>query len=253
MTTRLAAALGLGLAALGAACATSRPGPVAVARGSLGYAVEMVAGDVVSIELAERFEAVVRAWPGLHERRRIDLGPVEADLVALAAARDGTPRFAVGGRPGEVLLVDAERGAVIVRWPHGAAITALRLSPDDAYVGDVDGGLCRRRLHDGALLVCADLGATVRTIELADDRAWITLADDSRHALDARTLAPRGGGTAPAAAWRLLPDGVRWGDRRWRLAGPARGAALTPDGRLLVANWIDSLDDSSLVLLPRTP
>jgi hypothetical protein len=249
VTWRRAAALAGWLGAVGPGCGAAAPAPVAVARGSMAYAVELVAGQVVSIELGERFEAVVRGWPDLRERRRIDLGPAEADVVALAPALDGSARFVVGGRTGEVLLIDADAGAVIGRWPHGAAITALRLTLDDAYVGDGHGDLCRRRQRDGALLVCAALGAPVRRLDLDDARIWVTFVDDTVRALDARTLAPARGGTAPAVTWRLLPDGVRWGGRRWRLAGPARGAAVAPDGRLLVATWIDSLDDASLVLL----
>jgi hypothetical protein len=248
---------GVALACL-AVTACGAPAPRAggavrvVARGTLGYAVAFAGDRLVTVELGERFELVVRDGDGRAERGRIDLGPPERDWPALACAAD---RCWVGGDGGEVVAVDLDPPAIVARWPAGEPVTALAHLGEHVAIGDAAGVLCLRRAGDGALLQCV--------VAHAEPIA----------ALDARDggLASRAAGgeargwTAPALAERATSEPAirisgrrverKGGDGRWSLvvemAGAVRQIAASPAGDLAVAAWIGALDHPSVVLVPR--
>ena len=156
LTAALTAALTAVVTAAIAGCA---PGPSrVVARGTLAYAAAWQDERLVTVELAERFELVVRAGPALRVTARVDLGPPEADVTALAVAG---PLAVVGGDDGWIRRFDlsATPPRELERWPQGAPITALAADADHVVAGDATGAVCLRRAS-GELLQCATRAAT---------------------------------------------------------------------------------------------
>jgi hypothetical protein len=217
-----------------------------VSRGTLGYAVELAGDRVVTVELGERFELVVRDTPSA-KPRALDLGPAETDWVALAAAGD---RAWVGGDTGEVIAVDVARLAEEARWPIGAPVTALAASGDHVAIGDATGVLCLRRADDGALLQCvvAHDGA-IAELDVIGDSLITGDATGSTAAWSVPSLAVAEAG----AASPFVVDGKRVLDARGGLVVEMGGAvqdfAVSPTGQLAVAAWITSLDQASVVLV----
>lgn len=243
------AGLALAIAALG--CGARPAAPTVLSRGVLAYAVAAAPTTIASVELSDRFELVLRDWPALAPRTRVDLGPPEADVLGLALTPEGA-RALVGGRDGWVGLRDAHTGAELARWPQGAPVTALAASIDDGYVGDATGVVCRRRLGDGALLVCVDVGAPVAALALDAQALHVERTDAPPLALAPGDLRATPTAATPPA-WTIAGPVITWRGTPHRFAAAVRGAALAPDGRLLVAAWVATLDDAALVLLPARP
>jgi len=255
-----AARVGLAAIAL-AACGASPRSPAAtvLARGTLAYAVAAAGDRVVSIELDDRFALLVRKPDDARVLGRIDLGPPERDLPALAAAGD---RAWVGGADGQVRAVDLARGAVVATWPVGAAVTALAAAGDWVAIGDAAGVLCLRRADDGALVQCAVAAAApIAAIGVergAGGEVLRVLAGGQTCGWRLPALA-RVPGAAPGITWgggQVVVRGrtvelvrARGRQRLLTLAGAVRAIAIAPGGGLAVAAWVTTLDDPSLVVL----
>ncbi|MEZ4365634.1 MAG: hypothetical protein R2939_05030 [Kofleriaceae bacterium] len=261
-----AGAVALVLATTGA-CAGARTTTV-IARGTLAYAAATDGDDLVTVELTERFALVVRRWDGQRAQPRVevDLGPPEADVVALAIAPGPNARALVGGRDGWVRSYSLEDGAPGAAWPQGAAITALAADSEVVLAGDDTGVVCARRLADGALLVCADVGdgSAITRLVLDGERAWVGVDGGdgaTPRAVAVADLRRQPGGAAPGR----LPAGVlveedgrtlvvraRGGRaRRVTLAAPIRAVVPGPGGTVLVAAWVTALDQPSVILVER--
>ncbi len=223
-----------------------------LARGSLAYAARASATAIVTIELEERFALVVRDPHSGRERTRVDLGPAERDVVALAVSG----RLAwVGGDDRRVRTIDLERGAVVATWPAAADVTALRwLSGGWLAIGDASGVVCLRRVADGALVQCAALTATpIATLEGGGGLS--VAASDGRTTWTVPALAATT--PVPARRWRghlvsVAGREVRAGHRLVaRLGERVRSVEVGPRGELIVAAWVAGLDDPSVIVLPR--
>jgi hypothetical protein len=226
-----------------------------VARGTLAYAVAFAGERLVSVELTERFELVIRDG-ATGDGRRVDLGPAERDWPALAV--DGG-RAWVGGDSGVVVAIDLDAATAGARWPIGAPVTALAAAGEVVAIGDAEGVLCVRRAADGALLQCLEAHATAIAGITVDGDRLITRATDGEAAgwqlpalrrVEAVAAPPRWGDGA------LVIDGprvdVERDGRRERvvtMAGEVRAVAVAADGRLAVASWIARLDQPSIVLI----
>lgn len=252
MTGRAALVVAAGLALVGCggrATAIALPaGSRVLARGSLAYAVAFADHDrVVSVELEERFALVVRTADG-RLRGRFDLGPAERDLGALAVGGDTAW---VGGADRRVRGLALADGRSVATWPIGARVTALATLPDGRLaIADADGGLCLRRLDDGALLQCVQLGD--RPVTALDPRGAVLVATVAGRrlglALPGLALVP-----APAEPQRIERRGrdLRLdGGPVIRLGGAVQAVAVDGRGRIAIAAWIAGLDDPSVVLVP---
>jgi len=249
---RRAGLIVLALAACGAPSPRRGAAPVSVvARGTLGYAVAFAGDRLVTVELGERFELIVRDGEGRRELGRLDLGAPERDWPALACDGD---RCWVGGDGGEVAVValGAAAPAIVARWPIGAPVTGLAHAGGHVAIGDAGGALCLRRAGDGALLQCVVAHAGP-IASVGSDRDGVVTRDAAG---DAR------GWTVPALAERPPgADQVRMTGRRverragdgWELvvemAGTVQRVATSPQGDLAVAAWIGALDQASVVLV----
>jgi hypothetical protein len=188
------------------------------------------------------------------ERRRIDLGPAERDLVALAFAGD---RAWVGGDDRQVRTIDLVRGTVIASWPVGADVTALRwLAPGWLAIGDATGVVCLRRVADAALVQCAALAG--EPITALDGGGGLTVVTDAtRTTWTVPALAATG--DAPEPSWRGAPvtfagrDVLVGGAVVARLGERVRSVEVGPGGELIIAAWIARLDDPSVIVLPPRP
>ncbi len=223
-----------------------------LARGSLAYAARAAGDAIVTIELEERFALVVRDPATGRERRRVDLGPAERDLVALAVAGD---RAWVGGDDRAVRTIDLASGEVVATWPVGADVTALRwLAPGWLAIGDATGVVCLRRVADAALVQCAVLAAG--PIAALDGGGGLTVvAGGARSTWTVPALAATA--PAPPPSWRGKPvaiDGRRvvvGGEVVAALGERVRSIEVGPEGELIVAAWIARLDDPSVIALPQ--
>jgi hypothetical protein len=258
-----------GALAAGALAACAHPSPMrVVARGTLAYAAAWSGERLVTVELAERFELVVRDGAQLsREVGRLDLGPPELDLRALAVAGDVA---LVGGDDGwvrRIALPDASSTHAsrrpdlreLDRWPQGAAITAIAAGAGAVAVADAEGALCVRR-PSGELLQCLALDEPARVLAIDGDRVVVDGEGGTRRALalpslaaarapDAGPTAWRGGelardDTAGAVAWRG-PSGAR---TLAALAGVVRSVAASPGGKLVIAGWVKRLDQPSVIV-----
>jgi hypothetical protein len=222
-----------------------------VARGTLAYGVELAGDRLVTVELTERFELIVRSRDGDRESARLDLGPAEHDWPALAAAGD---RAWVGGDTGVVIAYDLAAGAELARWPIGAPVTALAVAGDHVAIGDAAGVVCLRRAADGALVQCvvADDGP-VETVAAAGDRLVSSGAGPAR-GWSVPSLASRPATPVPLV-WRgqvVTASGRRvlaGGDPIVWMHGAVRDLAVGDDGTLAVAAWVGSLDHASVILV----
>jgi hypothetical protein len=227
-----------------------------VARGTLAYAAAWQDERLVTVELAERFELVVRAGPALRVAARVDLGPPESDVEALAIAGS---LAVVGGEAGWIRRFDlaATPPRELEPWPQGAPITALAADADHVAAGDATGAVCLRRAT-GELLQCATRAAApIARLALATDRLTV-VAGDRSEVLAVPALAP----TDAAAARVIWRDGeVRWGGRevRWRgrvlarLGGVVRAVAASASGKLAIAGWVRDLQQASVVVWTGPP
>jgi hypothetical protein len=274
MDRRRAALIALGmLAALGplGACGGGAGGRV-VARGTLAYGAAWHGDDLVTVELAERFELVIRRGAALRVVRRVALGPPELDLGALAVA--GSIAL-VGGDDGWIRRIDLgpgldagldaepDAGDELERWPAGAPITAIAATADYVAIADATGAICVRRAS-GELLQCAALARADAGAELAidpDEPAVIWSAPGAaarRYSLPA--LRPLPSGAIPPRRWgdgELTVDPaagiVTWthhgaARRLARLGGRVRSIATSRTGRLAIAGWVRALDQPSVIV-----
>lgn len=213
-----------------------------LSRGTLAYAAELRGDTVAAIELDTRFALVVHDAASGAERARIDLGPAAPDLDALALSDDAKLAW-VGGKDEQVRTIDVATRTVTQTWPIGAPVTALAAIGDDyVAVGDATGALCLRR-RDGALLQCVAVAdaAIARlsfqpwlepgTLDAVVGDRLIRYEIPSLQQLDA-TAAPR----------YALPAGVV------KLGGAIRDIHPTPSSGLVIAAWIRTLDDPSVVV-----
>lgn len=272
----------LASAAALAACAGSASTTRVLARGVLPYGVATTGDAVVTVELAERFELVVRALsPGGPAERRLDLGPPEHDLRALAVA-DRTAF--VGSDAGFIHEIDLASMRPVQSYAVGAPLRALAADASYLLSADTSGAVCLRRRRDGALLQCAHVAEPVGRLEL--DGETVRLIAEPKPAADPKAPpqpaaliatwsvpalqpspspapAPRSVG-APVAApvAELFQDGAvtsvghqviwqRGGERRVlaELATDVRFITVTASGSLIVAAWPTSLDDAVLLLI----
>jgi len=249
--------VGRALAALGVIAAAAACGPLpaapcgpgttgwdvrVLARGTLAYAAAARADVVAAIELDTRFALVVHDARTGAVRARVDLGPPERDLTALAVA-DDAGRAWVGGEDGRVRTVDLRARRVTATWPVGATVTALA-SVDGGYVavGDATGVVCLRRA-DGALLQClAAATAPIARIAAASGGLEVTAAGRvTRYQVPSLRVV----GEAAAPAPPDLPPDLH-------LGGAVRDVRRIPNG-LLIAAWIHGLDDPSVIVASRRP
>ena len=202
-----------------------------LATGTLAYAVAADDRHIVSIELGERFELVVRssAIDGeIAVVRRIDLGPPDTTIAALAL---GDGMAFVGGRDGWIASYDLASGEQRARWPQGAQIVELIVDRDTVIARDNKNVECTRRIADGALLACAD----------------VSLQPHAR-----RTAVSWRGGMA---TWHghdltLQSSGAT---TMAHFGGEIQAATTTREGALIVAAWIAQLSDPALVLWRPVP
>jgi hypothetical protein len=226
-----------------------------VARGTLAYGVGFAGDRLVTVELGERFELLVRDLPAAAPRA-LDLGAPERDWPALACTAD---RAFVGGDTGDVVVVDVSADAApreLARWPVGAPVTALAALDGLVAIGDATGVVCLRRIDDGALLQCVVAhDGPITALELHDG-ALVTRAADSAHVWQIPSLAGPSGADASGIAWgarQVRVDGRRVIDDAGRtvveMAGPVRAVAVSQSGKLAIAAWISALDQPSVVLV----
>lgn len=247
------------LIALLLASACSAPPMTIVSRGTLAYAAAWHGERLVTIELIERFQLVVRDGPSLREVARIDLGPPELDLPALAVAGDVA---LVGGKDGFIRRIDLTAKKELESWPQGAPVTALAADRDHVLAGDATGVVCLRRAT-GELLQClaaADHG--ISRIAIDDgDRASIAAGTTTRvvELPSLRTVDQPGVGvTWNGGRVRWRGRAVTWtgphGQRRLAvLAGPVRAVAASTGGKLAIAGWVHTLDQPSVVVWTAPP
>lgn len=245
--------------AIGSACA-SAPGTQVLARGVLPYGVATTGDSVVTIELSERFELVVRDEGAA--QRRLDLGPAEHDLRALAVFGD---RAFVGSDAGFIRELELTSLREVTSYAVGAPLLALAADADFLLSADASGAVCLRRRKDGALLQCARSEQPVHALALLPEgRAQLVSDHGAAVTWRVPSLTPD---PAPSPADRRAADTpfrdgeVHAEGRRvlWRhggrvrvlaeLATEVRGVARTRSGALVVAAWPRSLDDAVLLLI----
>lgn len=261
LSSRLVRCAGLAALAwaIGSSCASS-PGTQVLARGVLPYGVATTGDSVVTIELSERFELVVRDEGAA--QRRLDLGPAEHDLRALAVFGD---RAFVGSDAGFIRELELTSLREVTSYAVGAPLLALAADANFLLSADASGAVCLRRRKDGALLQCARSEQPVHALALLPE-GRVQLVSDSGAAVTWRvpSLTPD---PAPSPADRRAADTpfrdgeVHVEGRRvlWRhggrvrvlaeLATEVRGVARTRSGALVVAAWPRSLDDAVLLLI----
>lgn len=249
---------GLGLsAAVTAFLVTGCAAPRAkvLARGVLPYALAEDAGHLVSLELTERFELVVRA--PTRELRRIDLGPAELDVRALAVHQG---LAYVGDDAGWVREVSLATASVRQLFATGAPVHALAVDARYLVTADKSGALCLRRRTDLALLQCARAPFPIHSLAITGDR--MALTSDTHAAIWlVPSLAAIGEVENLVSEYRFR-EGAAWAVREqlwWRGGGQTRQLAtmasairqilLTSSGALVVAAWPRRLDDPALLYL----
>jgi hypothetical protein len=262
-----------------AACAGQASTTRVLARGVLPYGVATTGDAVVTVELAERFELVVRALaPGGPAERRLDLGPPEHDLRALAV----TDRTAfVGSDAGFIHEIDLASMRPVQSYAVGAPLRALAADASYLLSADTSGAVCLRRRGDGALLQCAHVAEPVGRLEL--DGETVRLIAEPRPAQAPETppqpaaliatwsvpalhpppspqlastppestavAEPFQGGAVTSVGHQVIWQ--RGGERRVLavLATDVRFMTVTASGSLIVAAWPTSLDDAVLLLI----
>ena len=240
---------------VGAAACSASPHMRVVSRGTLAYAAAWGGPRLVTIELTERFELVVRDGPRLGVAWRLDLGPPQHDLPALAVAGNVA---LVGGVDGFIRRIDLVKRREIERWPQGAPITALAADADHVVVGDTTGVVCLRRAT-GELLQCTTQGSSASIDSLAVEGARVTVRAGRGAARLAIPSLAASVEPVPPVAWRGAPiarDGraVKWRGRTLvRFGDRVRAVAPSPDGRLAIAGWVRKLDQPSVIVWTAPP
>lgn len=231
-----------------------------VSRGTLAYAAAWHGEKLITIELVERFQLVVRDGPSLREVARIDLGPPEVDLPALAVAGDVA---LVGGKDGWIRRIDLAAKKELDRWPQGAPVTALAATADHVVAGDATGVVCLRRTT-GELLQCLAAGDhAITRIAIDDDGHRATIA--AARTIRVVAIPSLAALDHPGVGVTWNGGAVRWRDRAvvWTgphgtrnlaiLAGPVRAVAASIGGKLAIAGWVHTLDQPSVVVWTAPP
>lgn len=248
---------------VGAGCASPLSSTRVLARGVLPYGVATIEDAVVTVELAERFELVVRpiAFGEAAEgkERRLDLGPPEHDLRALAV-HEGTAF--VGSDAGFIREIDLRSLREVQTFAVGAPLRALAADAHYLLSADTSGAVCLRRRRDGALLQCAQAAEPVSRLELQGDTARLITESAAESAIAAWSVPALRPLIAPAAAAARFHDGAvttrghqviwqRGGEQRVlaELATDVRFITVTSSGSLVVAAWPRLLDDAVLLLI----
>ncbi len=245
--------IAIGAVALAVGCgarpaATIPRGAHVAARGTLGYAAAFSADALYTIELDDRFALFVRDPDTGALRQRIELGPAERDLPALAIADDGVAW--IGGADHAVRAIAVATGQTIATWPIGASVTALAAVPGGGLViGDATGVVCLRRRADGALLQCVVAGQGPVTALVRSGTAIVATTDGARLAFSLPALAVVDAGPPPPPSV-VGRDVLHRGRAIVHFAGPARAVAYGPRGQLAAVGWIRRLDDPSVVVVP---
>jgi hypothetical protein len=246
------------------ACATSSV--QVIARGVLTYCVATSVDTIVSVELSERFELVVRDGGSV---RRLDLGPPEIDLRALAVQRLVAY---IGSDAGFVFEVDLRTLHQTRVFAVGSPIQALAVDDNYLVSADASGAVCLRRRGDGALLQCALAPSHVTAMTISHETLWLQPYGPDNGAANGADVAattpwslPGLAATTPPSTEKLATE-LRWQGGTLRVSGPRllwdrgnehrvliqlatsiRAVAMTASGDLVVAAWPKSLDDAALV------
>lgn len=255
---RLLAVAAAATAIAGAATGCGPPPGRVLARGVLPYGLATDAETLVAVELAERFELVVRPLPALAPERRMDLGPPEHDLRALAVHAGAAFVGSDAGWIWELDLATLQRRREL---RVGAPVVALAVDERYLVSADLSRALCLRRRGDGALLQCAVTAFEVEALALDGERLWLRpAAGGAPLALLVPALAevPHAEKLWVPPRWRggeLVSSGAElwWttATSRRRLAAMAsdiRTLVVTSVG-VVVAAWPRRLDDAALVLV----
>lgn len=254
----LAVALAAAACAAASSSCASSPSAQVLARGVLPYGVATAGDTVVTVELAERFELVLRA-EGARERR-LDLGPAEYDLRALAVFED---RAFVGSDAGFIREIELSSLRVVGSTPVGAPLVALAADATYLVSADASGAVCLRRRKDGAMLQCARSPQPVHALAVSGGAVQLLIDGGGVISWSLPSLAPGlvGHGAAhmsdtPFRDGEAHAEGRRVLLRRGgevsvlaELATEVRGVARTRSGALVVAAWPRSLDDAVLLLI----
>lgn len=249
---------GPGLSALVIACLATgcaAPRTAVLARGVLPYALAEDADRLVSLELTEHFELVVRAHG--RELRRIDLGPPELDVRALAVHRG---LAYVGDDSGWVREVSLATSTVRRLFATGAPVLALAVDTHHLVTADASGALCLRRQNDLALLQCARAPFRVHTLTLSGDR--VVMSSDTHQVTWSTPSLAAIGEIENLVSEHRFRGGAAWAVREqlwWRrgtkakrlatMASAIRQILLTSSGALVIAAWPKRLDDAALLYL----
>lgn len=249
-------------------CASPLASTRVLARGVLPYGVATAGDAVVTVELAERFELVVRpiAFGEAAEgkERRLDLGPPEHDLRALAVHE----RTAfVGSDAGFIREIDLTSLREVQTFAVGAPLRALAADAHYLLSADTSGAVCLRRRRDGALLQCAQVAEPVGRLELqgalarliAEPRPAEASAPPVLATWSVPALRPLIAASSAAARFHDGAVTARGHQVIWQrgaeqrvlaeLATDVRFITVTSAGSLVVAAWPRSLDDAVLLLI----
>lgn len=241
------------IACLAASCAASRA--AVLARGVVPYALAEDADRLVSLELTERFELVVR--DRTRELRRIDLGPPELDVRALAAHHG---LAYVGDDSGWVREVSIATSTVRRLFATGAPVLALAADARYLVAADASGALCLRRQNDLALLQCARAPFRIHALTLRGD--LMVLASDTHAVTWSTPSLAVVGEIENLVSEHRFREGAAWAVREqlwWRrgaktkrlatMASAIRQILLTSSGALVIAAWPKRLGDAALLYL----
>lgn len=249
---------GLGLSAFVTACLVAgcaSPQGEVLARGVLPYALAEASGQLLSLELAERFELVVRDRN--RELRRIDLGPAELDIRALAV--HGALAY-VGDDAGWVREVSLATSDVRRLFATGAPVHALAADARYLVSADTSGALCLRRRFDLALLQCARAPLAITALALTGDQVMLI---SNTHVVTWRTPSLTAAGLENVVSEHRFRGGAAWAVQEqlwWRrgkqavrlatMANAIRQILLTSSGALVLAAWPRTLTDPAILYLP---
>jgi hypothetical protein len=234
-----------------------------LARGVIPYGVATTADAIITIELSERFALVVRRGDAV---RRLDLGPAELDLRALATVGDVAY---VGSDAGVVEEIDLRDLRRLRSFAIGAPVRALAADPEFLISVDATQALCLRRRRDGALLQCAITPWPIGAAVIHDRAVWmrpevapatgpatpIAWTLPSLTPMPApstekpRALLTWNGGTVQADGGQLWWNHGTQHRKLTQLASAIRAIVVTSTGELVVTAWPQSLDDPTLVLI----
>jgi hypothetical protein len=216
-----------------------------VARGSLAYAATWTRDRLITVELQEQFELVVRDARSLRELRRLVLGPHDNDVSAVAA--DDRSAW-VGDRAGWIRQIDLGSGHELARWPQGAPITAIAADARWIVASDATGVICLRRIT-GLLLQCFDHARPdVSALTLDGHELHVHAGRGHRAHFAVPGLQAVDGPDRGAAFDDARPSSATAAATVAGFDGKVRAMAIGPAGQLVVVGWPRTLADPSVVV-----